>query len=422
MKTSMTLLAAALVSAVATRAAPLDDAFNGVNKPVPDGSLAGVADTQVIAAPFTQLTSIRLTLAITGRDDFDAFNGDLYATLVHDSGFSVLLNRPGRTASNLFGYDDNGLSVTLYDAAPDGDIHDYRDLFAGAFGDTLFGSCTRTGGRWTRRRSSTRRRGPRRCPGFHGLNPNGSWTLSFVADVETGGLALLDSWSLQLDGLNVTTVPEASTTAAMIGGVAMVGCALANAAASALSPAAAQEFPDRAHEHRLGLGADVGGGGAGPDPPVVGDRGADVPGSGSPRRPPWRRRDPSAGPWRRVGIRRRARRADAGCAPGRASGRTRLSLWPAWQWCSHARRVPPPALEGGIVALELGFEPCAFEMFAGRDAHGFNCRIHVAFGDGRFRPVLQVRRMPSMRRWASTARFEGVPSLYLPAPMFLLRR
>ncbi len=224
MKTSMTLLAAALASAVATRAAPLDYVFNGVNKPVPDGSLAGVADTQVIAAPFTELTSIRLTLAITGRDDFNAFNGDLYATLVHDSGFAVLINRPGRTAANLFGYADNGLSVTLYDAAPDGDIHDYRDLFAGAFGDTLFGNWAPDGRAVDP--ATVLDTSPRTAPlsGFHGLNPNGSWTL-FVADVETGGLALLDSWSLQLDGLNVTTVPEASTTAAMIGGAAMAGFA-----------------------------------------------------------------------------------------------------------------------------------------------------------------------------------------------------
>ena len=39
-----------------------------------------------------------------------AFDGDIYAYLGHGSGISNLLNRAGRTASDAFGYSDNGSS------------------------------------------------------------------------------------------------------------------------------------------------------------------------------------------------------------------------------------------------------------------------------------------------------------------------
>ncbi len=206
---SLSLVSLVLAGAAfGLHAAPIDYSFAGVGKSVPDGDAAGVADTQIISTPFTQITSLTLMLTITGRDDFDPFNGDLYATLVHGAGYAVLLNRPGRTAAHPFGNPDNGMSVTFNDFAALGNIHGYADVVSPAPGSPLTGIWMPDG------RAAD--------PGvvldtspisallssFTGLDPNGSWTL-FVADLETGGLAALESWSLQIDGIN--EVPESGT-------------------------------------------------------------------------------------------------------------------------------------------------------------------------------------------------------------------
>src|SRR5215470_16537192 len=54
----------------------------------------------------TDVRSINVTLNISG-----GYNGDLYAYLVHSSGFAVLLNRSGRTGANGFGYGDAGFGI-----------------------------------------------------------------------------------------------------------------------------------------------------------------------------------------------------------------------------------------------------------------------------------------------------------------------
>src|SRR5687768_8629147 len=94
--------------------------FNGnPSLPIPDANATGVEDNRTITSAISQLGSVRVTLDITGD-----FNGDLYLYLRHDSGFSVLLNRPGRSASNLAGYDDSGFNITLRDDAAN-DVHNY---------------------------------------------------------------------------------------------------------------------------------------------------------------------------------------------------------------------------------------------------------------------------------------------------------
>ena len=42
------------------------------------------------------------------------YNGDLFAYLVHDTNFCVLLNRVGRSAANADGYPDSGFNITFY--------------------------------------------------------------------------------------------------------------------------------------------------------------------------------------------------------------------------------------------------------------------------------------------------------------------
>src|SRR5678815_1283256 len=64
------------------------------NRVVPDGNASGLHDVRNINSAIAQIASVKVRLKINGE-----FNGDLYGYVRHSSGFSVLLNRPGRTAS-----------------------------------------------------------------------------------------------------------------------------------------------------------------------------------------------------------------------------------------------------------------------------------------------------------------------------------
>ena len=85
---------------------------------VPDNNPVGVADTRnVIFDPAAVITGLEVRLNLTG-----GWNGDMYASLVHDSGFTVLLNRPGNTLLNPGGSSSSGMNITFSDAATT-DIH-----------------------------------------------------------------------------------------------------------------------------------------------------------------------------------------------------------------------------------------------------------------------------------------------------------
>ena len=79
---------------------------------IPDGQLTGWTDTRSLAGAAGQITDVSVTLNLSG-----GWNGDLYAYLVHGSGFAVLLNRVGRDTGNAAGYGTAGMNVTLSDAA-----------------------------------------------------------------------------------------------------------------------------------------------------------------------------------------------------------------------------------------------------------------------------------------------------------------
>ena len=88
--------------------------FPDVNLSIPDGDVNGTQDIRNIDSDIADITSIRVRLNVSGN-----FNGDLYGYLRHSSGatthISVLLNRPGRTTSNSYGYADSGLDVVFDD-------------------------------------------------------------------------------------------------------------------------------------------------------------------------------------------------------------------------------------------------------------------------------------------------------------------
>lgn len=180
---------------------------------IPDGNLAGWSDTRAIGGLSGLISDVNVTLNLNGGN-----NGDLYAYLVHSSGFAVLLNRVGRDGSNPFGYGNAGINVTFDDSAST-DIHFYggtgipsgsyqpdaRNVSPLSSGATLAGFDRANSGAWLN--------------SFTNQSANGSWTL-FIADVVGGGSGpTVTSWGLTLD---LVPVPEASQWA-MCGAMAVFG-------------------------------------------------------------------------------------------------------------------------------------------------------------------------------------------------------
>ncbi len=177
-----------------------------VDQAIPDNDLTGFADTHSPIFTVTNMDSIRVHLDIS-----DGYNGDLFVYLFftnqtqHSSAFTVLLNRPGRTASDDSGYADSGFHVTFDNSAPNGDIHNYQTV-QNPQGGALSGL-------WqpdarnvhpdialdTSARSAD-------LSAFHNLDPNGTWTL-FLADDSPLGQSILQSWQLE-----VVAVPEPTIT------------------------------------------------------------------------------------------------------------------------------------------------------------------------------------------------------------------
>ena len=205
MKKPVTLLISFLGPALATQGAVLT--FDGINTLIPDGT-GGLADTRTVTAAEVSgiLTGISVRLTVSGGGTGGAYNGDLYAFLRHESGaFVVLLNRPGKTALDPWGYGDNGLGVTFDDSGDD--VHSYQagGPPAGPLGGT-WAPDGRSADPAIVTEASAR---DTSFSSFLGISPVGDWTL-FIADVEKGGLARLDAWGLDL---KTTLVPEPGTVA-----------------------------------------------------------------------------------------------------------------------------------------------------------------------------------------------------------------
>ncbi len=165
-----------------------------VSTTIPDNNSIGIADTRAVTSPITSISGIEVSLSLTG-----GWNGDLYAYLSHAGGFSVLLNRSGRSLAQPEGSSSSGLNVVFTDAATL-DIH-----------TSLPGSGPVTGMFQPDARNidpaNSLDTSPRSAflGSFAGLDPNGDWTL-FIADMSPGSTSVFQSWSL-----NITGVPEPST-------------------------------------------------------------------------------------------------------------------------------------------------------------------------------------------------------------------
>jgi subtilisin-like proprotein convertase family protein len=175
-----------------------------VNQGIPDNDPTGWQNTQTLGGLGSTIDYVQVYLRLTGSPD--AFGGDYYVSLISpNGGFSVLLNRVGKTVSNPLGYGDNGFDITFAIGA--NDVHLYQNY------SPEFDAESRLTGVWN---ADGRNVDPNivldtdsRLAGldvFNGLNPNGNWTV-FVADLNQYGTATVDSW-----GLNVhTVIPEPAT-------------------------------------------------------------------------------------------------------------------------------------------------------------------------------------------------------------------
>jgi subtilisin-like proprotein convertase family protein len=186
---------------------PLTAATTSVNQTfsvsttIPDNNIIGVASTRSVNTPIKQITNIRVSLSLTG-----GWNGDFYAYLSHGSGFSILLNRAGRSVASSAGAGSSGMSVTFGDDAAS-DVH--TALPNSGLPTGFFQPDARATDPANTLDTDSR---SAFLSSFAGLDPNGEWTL-FIADVSPGDTSVFQSWSLEIQG-----VPEpASGLLAMVG-------------------------------------------------------------------------------------------------------------------------------------------------------------------------------------------------------------
>jgi hypothetical protein len=185
------LIGSALASALAANATIYSTNWNsgfansGV---VPDNNFSGWSDTRTVSTmPAGTFSGLSVNLELSG-----GWNGDLYAYLVHSTGFSVLLDRVGQGVSGVSasGYGDAGMNVTL--AGTGTSIHQYG-------GNSTF-TAAPTGTWMTDNTSGS-------LASFLSTSPNGTWSL-FVADLSGGSVTTVQSWGLQMD---IVAVPEVET-------------------------------------------------------------------------------------------------------------------------------------------------------------------------------------------------------------------
>ena len=158
---------------------------------------------------FDHITDLSVSLNLSG-----GWNGDLYAYLVHSSGFAVLLNRVGVTAGNSAGYGASGMNVTFSDAGPF-NIHNVPVPTSGGTyqpDGRNVNPLTPAGTLGTTTPSTP-------LSSFNGVDPNGSWTL-FIADVSGGDVSTVTSWSLDIAAVpEPGSIVEGSIAVLFLGGV-----------------------------------------------------------------------------------------------------------------------------------------------------------------------------------------------------------
>jgi subtilisin-like proprotein convertase family protein len=177
-----------LLAIASAHGALFTENFNGGGAAIPDGNPTGATFSGNVSDVPSGATVQGLTVSFNISGGYD---GDLYGYLLAPNGTKVtLLNQPGVTGSNPFGYDGSGFNVTLSDAAPS-NIQTTPE----ASGVVFSGTYSAAGS----------------LSGADGSVADGSWKL-FLADLSSGGgTSTLNSWSL-----GITAVPEPVTWALIV--------------------------------------------------------------------------------------------------------------------------------------------------------------------------------------------------------------
>ena len=184
-----------LLGAGVARGALYTETFSGVNTAIPDGNPVGVSLSETVSdiPGGSTVGGLTVDLSVSG-----GYNGNLYAYLVAPNGTLVmLLNQPGATISNPFGYGGSGLNVTLSDTAA-GSIQTTPETPGSVFSGTFQAAGT--------------------LGAVSGSAADGTWTLYFAEVAAGGGQPILNGWSL-----NITAVPEPANIALVIFGVSFIG-------------------------------------------------------------------------------------------------------------------------------------------------------------------------------------------------------
>ena len=163
---------------------------------IPDNNLSGWTDTRTLSGAPTAIGDVNVRLSLSG-----GWNGDLYAYLVHNSGFAVLLNRVGRGTGEGDtgpGFSTAGMNVKLDDSA----LLNIHDVSApGAQPAYSYAPDGRNISPLASAGSFDSGYPLALLSSFNGQNANGNWTL-FIADVSGGGVSTVTSW-----GLDIAAVP-----------------------------------------------------------------------------------------------------------------------------------------------------------------------------------------------------------------------
>ncbi len=159
---------------------------------IPDNNLSGWSDTRNVSTmPAGTLMGVAVDIHVAS-----GWAGDLYAYLVHSSGFAVLLDRVGSPGLP-FGYGAGNLNITLADDGFNGGTYNGIHTYGG--GNTSLTT-------WNPDNSGTTS-SPGSLGSFLSTSPNGTWSL-FVADLSSGGVTTVQNWGLQMD---IVAVPEVET-------------------------------------------------------------------------------------------------------------------------------------------------------------------------------------------------------------------
>jgi subtilisin-like proprotein convertase family protein len=196
-----TLIIAALVAlAVVPSQAVIYSTNWTVNAAIPDNNLSGWANSQTVnTMPAGTLQGVAVTLTLNS-----GWTGDLFAYLVNDTGYAVLLDRVG-TPGLTYGYGAGNLQIRLAD-----DGFGTHDGFAGggSFANVHgYGGGNSSLTTWNpdNDNAGLMLSGASGSLGsFTGGAANSTWSL-YVADLSSGGVTTVQSWGLQMD---IVAVPE----------------------------------------------------------------------------------------------------------------------------------------------------------------------------------------------------------------------